>query len=213
MARPTPEPKLASASDSLPAEVEALLARAREQENAGDAKGALALLDGAAPPLKTYGTWLYAHGALALRTGDVDGALRDFEAAVEREPELAELRANLGAALLEKAKAGEAAALPRATTELERAVQLSPRLPNAHHNLGTARLLAGRAQAALDAFDAALKLDPRHVPTLYNRAAALHALGKEEAALKALDATLAVAPDFAPAQESRRNTLARLGRK
>ena len=200
-------------SDSVPAQVEALLAQAREKESAGDAQGARALLDAAAAPLKSYGTWLYAHGALSLRLGELDQALLDFEAAVAREPELAEFRSNLGAALLEKAKAGDAAALERATKELEQAVKLAPRLPGAWHNLGTARLFATRYESALDAFDQALRMDPRHLPSLYNRAAALNGLGRHEACLKALDATLAVDPGFGPAKESRERTLAKLAAK
>ena len=199
-------------ADSFPAQVEALLAQARVRENAGDAQGARALLDAAPAPLKSYATWLYAHGALCMRLGQLEQALADFEAAVAREPELAELRSNLGAALLEKARAGDAASLTRATAELEAAVKLSPRLPDVWNNLGAARLFAHQAEAALAAFDEALARDPRHVPSLYNRAAALHALGRHEACLAALDATLAVDPSFGPAQQSREHTLAVLAR-
>jgi tetratricopeptide (TPR) repeat protein len=200
-------------SKSWAADVEALLAQTRALQDGGDVKGARALLDAAPPPLKRFGTWLYAHGALSLLLGETSTAIEDFQAAVEREPEVAEFRSNLGAALLEQAKAGDAQALERATAELKLATALTPRLPGAFHNLGTAQLLAGDAKAAQFSFDAALKIDPRHVPSLYNRAAALNALGKLEDCLRALDATLAVDPSFAPAQESRANTLARLGRK
>jgi tetratricopeptide (TPR) repeat protein len=192
--------------------LEKLLQQVRARQDGGDVKGARALLDAAEAPLKHFGTWLYAHGSLSMALGELEVALADFEAAVEREPEVAEFRSNLGAVLLERAKAGDQKALARATRELTEAGRLQPRLPHTFLNLGTAHLIAGKAKEALAAFEKALALDAHHVPSLYNRAAALHALGEEEACLAALDATLKVDPHFAPAKQSRANTLARLGR-
>lgn len=195
----------------MPNEIDRLLDQARAKETAGDVIGAVAVLDGAPETLRT-GAWHFARGTLALRGGDVKQAITFFEAAVAKEPELAEYRANLGAALLEQAKAGDKAAGERALAELELAVQWGPTLPTAHTNLGLARLLAGDAKGALAALDQAVKIDPRHVPALYNRAAALNALGRLDDCLAALDATLAIAPGFPPAVTSRQNTLKKLGR-
>lgn len=195
----------------MPNEIDRLLDQARAKETSGDRNGAVALLDGAPETLRT-GAWSYARGTLALRGGDVKQAIAFFETAVAKEPELAEYRSNLGAALLELAKAGDKAAGQRALEELELAVQWGPTLPGTHTNLGLARLVAGDAKGALAALDQALKIDPKHVPALYNRAAALNALGRLDDCLVALDATLAVAPDFAPALTSKTNTLKKLGR-
>jgi protein O-GlcNAc transferase len=195
----------------MPGELDTLLERARAREVAGDVAGAVALLDVAPEALRT-GAWSYARGALALRAGDVSRAVTLFEEAVAREPELAEYRANLGAALLELARAGDVAAGKRALTELEIAVRWGPRLPGAHTNLGLARLVAGDAGGALTALDQALLLDPKHVPAHYNRAAALKALGRLEDCLAALDTALSLAPGFSPAVTSRRQVLERLGR-
>jgi len=131
---------------------------------------------------------------------------------VRREPEVPEFRANLGAALLEQAKAGDKTALPRATRELEACCAQGPRLPHAFTNLGMARLLAGDAKGALSGFDKALRLNPKDVTALYDRAAALSQLGQHRECLAALDAVLAIDPEFAPALESRAHTVARLGR-
>lgn len=192
-------------------DIDTLLDLARTKENAGDLAGAAAVLD-AAPQAHRIGGWHYARGALALRGGDARAAVTHFEAAVAQEPEVAEYRANLGAALLELAKAGDTAAGPRALAELERAVAWGPSLPTAHTNLGLARLMTGDAAGALQALDQALAIDAAHVPALYNRAAALNALGRLDDCLAALDATLKVAPGFGPAVTSRQNTLRRLGR-
>lgn len=195
----------------MPNEIDRLLDKARAKETSGDRTGAVALLDGAPETLRT-GAWSYARGALALRGGDVKLAITFFETAVAKEPELAEYRSNLGAALLELAKAGDPASGQRALEELELAVQWGPTLPGTHTNLGLARLVKGDATGALAALDQALTIDPKHVPALYNRAAALNALGRLDDCLAALDATLALAPDFAPALTSRQHTLKKLGR-
>jgi tetratricopeptide (TPR) repeat protein len=193
-------------------QLDAVLEQARAKEQSGDLRGAGSVLDGAPKPQQQTGAWCYARGAVALRLGDVPRAVKHFEEAVGREPEVAEYRANLGAALLEQAKAGQGEALTRALAELTEATRWGGTLPSVQNNLGMAHLLKGDTAKALACFDAALQVDARHVPTLYNRAAALNAAGRLEDALAALDAVLKVAPDFEPARTSRANTLKKLGR-
>ena len=190
-----------------------VLKEAAAKADAGDFAGAAQLLDAADEATRATGLWAFARGTVEFRQGNVAAAVKWFEAALEREPLLPEPGANLGAALLELARAGDREALVRATAVLTEACALKPKLPDAHTNLGMARLLAGDAPGALEAFEHALRLDPRHVPALYDKAAALSALGRHQECLAALDATLAVDPSFAPARESRRNTLKRLGRE
>lgn len=194
------------------AQLDGVLAAARAKEQAGDLAGAGQVLDGAPPSQRETGAWCYARGAVAFRSGDVAAALKHFEEAVGREPEVAEYRANLGAALLEQARAKAPGALERATKELKEALRWGGTQSSVQNNLGMAYLLSGKPKDALGCFDAALLVAPKDVTALYNRAAALNALGRLEDALAALDATLKVAPDFAPAKASRENTLKRLGR-
>jgi tetratricopeptide (TPR) repeat protein len=191
--------------------IDGTLQEARTREQAGDLAGAVALLD-QTPELERTGAWFYARGAMAVRQGRLDDAVSQLEQAVRREPEVAEYRSNLGAALLEKAKAGDAVAGRRALEELELAVQWGATLPDVFANLSFARLVAGDARGALSAADVGLRLDEQHVPTLYNRAAALSALKQLPECLKALEQVLKLAPDFAPALQSRKNTLEKLGR-
>lgn len=191
--------------------IDSVLAEAMKKERAGDLAGARGVLD-AAPEAVRTGAWHYARGTVALRGGQLAEAVSRFEVAVQREPEIAEYRSNLGAALLEQAKAGERAAAPRALAELELAAQWGASLPDVHANLSFARLMAGDAAGALAAADAAVTMDGAHAPSLYNRAAALHALGRLDDALAALDATLKAAPGLPQAVASRASLLKKLGR-
>lgn len=193
--------------------LDATLAAARARDAQGDLTGAAAALDAAPEAQQQTGAWLYARGAVAFRLGELPRALGYFEAAVGREPKVAEYRANLGAVLLEQAKRGDEGALERARRELEEALRWGGTQPSVRNNLGMAWLLSKEPSRALSCFEAALAVDGAHVPSLYNRAAALAAMGRDEDALTALDLVLKVAPDFEPALKSRDNTLARLGRK
>lgn len=191
--------------------IDAKLEAARLREQAGDLAGAQAVLDATPEPERT-GAWFYARGAMAVRAGRFAEGVAQLELAVQREPEVAEYRSNLGAALLEQAKAGDAAAGQRALEQLELAVQWGATLPEVFANLAFARLVNGDAKGALAAADVGLRLDRRHVGALYNRAAALNALGQLVPCLATLDELLSVAPGFAPAVQSRANTLQKLGR-
>ncbi|GIW71605.1 MAG: hypothetical protein KatS3mg102_1147 [Planctomycetota bacterium] len=191
-----------------------LLARARRLEGDGEAAGALELLAAAPAELQRFGSYCYARGALAFRLDRLDEAVRLFEQAVRYAPDIAEYQANLGAALLERARRSEQrAGLMRALVVLEHACALRPRLPHAWVNLGLALQLAGRHQEAIAAFDRALAMAPEDASALYNRAASCHALGREQECLQALEQLLERAPGFAPALRSRCATLARLSRR
>lgn len=189
--------------------IDGVLEQARQKELAGDLQGALQALE-AAPEKERTGAWFYARGAMAVRAGKLDEAVTQLEQAVKREPEIAEYRSNLGAALLEKVKAGDASAAPRALEELELAVQWGATLPEVYANLSFARLVSGNAVAALAAADIGLRVDPRHVPSLYNRAAALNALKQYGTCIDTLDELLKIAPGFPPAVQSKKNTLERM---
>ncbi len=189
--------------------LEDVLALARQKEQAGDLAGALLALEGAAQNERT-GAWHYARGAMAVRAGQLDEAVTQLELAVKREPEIAEYRSNLGSALLEKLKAGDAAAGKGALEQLELAVQWGATLPEVYANLSFARLADGNALGALAAADIGVRLDEKHVPSLFNRAAALNALRQYGTCIDTLDEVLKLVPGFPPAVQSRANTLARM---
>jgi tetratricopeptide (TPR) repeat protein len=185
--------------------------QALQKEKAGDLKGAVAVLE-SAPEKERTGEWFYARGAMAVRAGELDVGLKALEEAVKREPEISEYRSNLGAALLEKVKAGDASHAKRALEQLELAVQWGAALPDVYANLSFARLANGDANGALFAADVGIRLDQKHVPSHYNRAAALNALNQLVPCLATLDEILKLAPGFPPAVQSRANTLKKMGK-
>ncbi|MDP3235055.1 MAG: tetratricopeptide repeat protein [Myxococcales bacterium] len=194
------------------AALDSVLEQVRALENKGDLAGAIGALQAAPAPMHDRGLWQYARGALAFKQGDLSAAVGHFEKAVELEPEVSEYRSNLGAALLEKARGGDAAAAAKALEVMKAAMRWGPTLPEVHSNYGLALLVAGRNEEALKVFDDALAIDPSHVTARYNRAAALNALERYRDALEALDALLTKVPTHAQALASKQRVLERLGR-
>jgi tetratricopeptide (TPR) repeat protein len=193
------------------ASLDSVLEQARKKEQAGDLVGAQAVVD-AVPEQERTGAWHCVRGAMAVRAGRLDEGVAELEKAVKREPEIAEYRSNLGAALLEKVKAGDTSLATQALEQLELAVKWGATLPEVYANLSFARLATGDATGALAAADVGIRIDEKHVPSHYNRAAALNALNQLVPCLATLDEILKLAPGFAPAVQSRANTLKKMGR-
>lgn len=195
------------------APLDAVLAQARALEKAGQLAAAAAALDAQAAAFATSGLWHYARGAIAFRLGQAEAALAHFEAAVKHEPEVAEYRSNLGAALLDQARrTSQPEPLARALVELTEALRWGPSLPSTRVNLGLACLMSGQPAQALGHFDRALADAPGDLAALYNRAAALKQLGRAQECVAALDQVLALQPGFAPAVQARAQVTASSGR-
>lgn len=116
-------------------------------------------------------------GLRLFQMGDIAGALRQFQTAVELDPENPEYRYNF-AVTLRRARAPEDAA-----QQLERVLQFSPRRAGAHYHLGLAQLEMGDSSSARLSLMRAVELSNEAA----ERAAAMRAL-------QALDAARAVAP-------------------
>ncbi len=114
-------------------------------------------------------------GLRLFQTGEIVGALRQFQTAVELDPENPEYRYNFGVSLRRVGAPDEAAA------ELERAIQLSPRRAGAHYHLGLSRLELGDSSSARISLQRAYDLST----DVTERAAALRALGSLDAAQRA----------------------------
>ena len=138
--------------------------------------------------------------------GDWLGAARQFEMAVEMEPEDTDLRVSLAMAY---ERAGQAVA---ALSELEVAVELDPQLAQAHYLMGTLYERAGRDQEALDRYRAAITYDPSSPEAQLLFANTLRRLGFVEASLAPYRQVLELDADTDEAQFGEALALVWLGR-
>jgi tetratricopeptide (TPR) repeat protein len=151
-----------------------------------------------------------------LRVGRLDDGVAALEEAVRLLPEVADVRANLGAALLARARPktpGGALGrddVARAVVELEQAVAARPLFADAGASLVLALELAGRVDDAVAAADANLARFPDDVATQFNKASALKAGGRVDDARAVLRSLVERHPQH-PAARAASDALTRLG--
>jgi predicted Zn-dependent protease len=183
--------------------VHALLARARSLAER-DPAAALELLDGERHD--DDGLFHHARAALCLRTGRIDDAVAAAARASALLPDVVDVRANLGAALLQRVRGlrGDAAkaAAVRARDVLVDVVARGPRFPDAGAALVLAHELCGEPAAAIAAADDNLRRFPGDPVTSFNKASALRAAGRVDDARAILQALAGARPPFAPAVDA-----------
>jgi len=101
-----------------------------------------------------FGPMHNAVGSILGRQGDMEGAAREFEAALAESPGDLSSRYNFGLALLELGRFDES------VEQFRRAVGQHPRYYEAWLGLGKAHAGTGRTDAALKAWDAVANMDP-----------------------------------------------------
>jgi tetratricopeptide (TPR) repeat protein len=108
----------------------------------------------------------YNMGLLLASTGRLDGAIAEYERALQRDPSHVDARGNLAIALVRRGR------LDRAARELETLVRQDPDNASAHTNFGLVLLEQGRREQARAQLQDALRLDP----TLAQAAEALRSI-------------------------------------
>ena len=182
----------------------------------------------------------YRDGLIKMRRGDFDGALSEFDKALDRFPGLADA-ALARAELLDGQGRGDAArgeyervrrlrsqtpagapdrryffrrnghfAFEIESYELVRNNVRNRILPHLAH--GNALLIRGRASEALDSYERALKVKPNLPEILALKGEAMSALGRYEEAIQAFDTVLAAFPADAETLNSRGIARMALGR-
>jgi tetratricopeptide (TPR) repeat protein len=139
--------------------------------------------------------------------GDKLAAIKNFDEALRRDPNLAEAHGNRASILAEAGYPQEA------LKAYDRAVALKPDSLADWVNRGCLLRAMGRETEALDSFDKATGLAPDDIAVLSNRGFVLAALGRYEEALAALDRVVARRPGLAPAHKARGGVFAALGRE
>lgn len=151
------------------------------------------------------GVELQAGIALQQR-GELDAAVRAFDAALALDPSWAIAHANRGTALEALGRREEALAA------FERAIELDPGLVLAHMFAGNALLALGRSAEALARYERALELDARSPRAWFNLGVARFSRGERPLALAAYERALELEPTLHDARFNRAVTLAVLGR-
>ncbi|MHC4404231.1 MAG: tetratricopeptide repeat protein [Planctomycetota bacterium] len=130
----------------------------------------------------------YRAGTQALTLGDLEIAVREYQRALELNPNHEEARNELGVALLEQGQDAEAEA------HFTKLIELNPEFPHAHSNLGNSLARQGKYQEAIASLREALRLTPEHAASHLILSKVLSEFGHaEEAAVH-----LARAREFAP---------------
>jgi serine/threonine protein kinase/tetratricopeptide (TPR) repeat protein len=132
---------------------------------------------------------------------DLEGAIREFQAALHIDPEYAMAHNNIGIVLRDKKD------LEGAIREFQAALKIDPNHAMAHASLGIALADQKDLEGAIREFQAALKIDPGYAKAHYNLGNALHAKKDLEGAIGEFQAALSIDPGYAAAHTHLGNAL------
>ncbi len=116
----------------------------------------------------------YNRGNAENANGDLDGAERDYQRALQLKPDYAEAHCNFGTLLLQMRR------VDQAMMEFQKALQLKPDYAEADNHLGLALLQRGKVDEAIACYQKALAINPGYAAARKNLDKAL--LQKQRAA-------------------------------
>jgi tetratricopeptide (TPR) repeat protein len=145
-------------------------------------------------------------GARLHQAGDLDGAARLYEAALERDPADTDARCLLGLVRQQQGRAAEAVGL------IEAALASRPEVPAYHAGLGMAYQALGRPADASRAFARVLELCPADAHAHAHWGAAVRAMGDRHAALEHLRRAVELDPQLGEVRTRLGDLLLELGR-
>jgi tetratricopeptide (TPR) repeat protein len=190
-------------------------ARALVELHRADPRGALALVNeaiamtdadlGPDEALLHRSVLLFNRAQVRNALSDYEGALRDYDVVISRDPEYGEYyfeRAGVYRSL---------GRYERALADYATAIALSPPFHEAHYNRADVRRETGDADGALRDLDYAVALDPDHVNSRVNRADLLLERGETQRARADVDAGLELDPGNANLLSARGSLLAESG--
>lgn len=145
-------------------------------------------------------------GIVHYQRGEHIAAIRQIDAALQLNPNVAAAHNNRGVALAALQHGEEALA------SYDRAIALAPGYVDAWINRGNALKELGRFELALASYDKAIALAPGQAIALAKRGNVLQVLHRLEDAVESYDRAIALKPDFSEAHNNRGSALVRLGR-
>jgi lipoprotein NlpI len=146
-------------------------------------------------------SWAYLNRGIAKKQkGELDGAIADYNRAIELDPRVVIGYNNRGTA---KSAKGD---LDGAIADYNRATELDPRHVNAYNNRGNAKSAKGEFDAAMADYNRAIELDPRFVIGYLNRGNAKTQKGDLDWASADYSSALELDPRDADSYRARGNT-------
>ena len=146
-------------------------------------------------------------GALLEAAGDLDGALRALDKAIECDNVFAEAYANRATVLAHK---GE---FERALADHNKAIALKPQLAKCYVDRGATYLNLGRYDRAIADFSTALEINPFIYQSLHNRGVAwARGKGEHESAVQDFTRAIEINPTFDAAYSNRAISYSQLGK-
>jgi Tfp pilus assembly protein PilF len=141
------------------------------------------------------------HGIELARSGQLQDALAQFDAAVALKPDYAEAYNNRALILQDLNRPDDA------LTSLDRTLALAPDNARAQNNRGAVLQDLKRFEEAIAAHDKALALNASFAEAQFNRATALHALKCFDEAIADFEKAIALRPDYPEAFQNLGGTL------
>ena len=173
-----------------------LAARANALLAAGDAKGAVRLLEDALRLTPDDEDLHYNLGIAYARSGDITNAEHHYREALRLLPDYPEVHNNLGNLLMRAGRLGEAEA------QFIEAIKLMPDLSTAHNSLGIVRQSQRRMPEAIACFRKAVELSTNYWQAHFNLAMASISQGAKEDGRQELEAVLRLNPGYPPARSA-----------
>jgi tetratricopeptide (TPR) repeat protein len=126
--------------------------------------------------------------------GDLDAAIREFQAAIGINPNYANAHYNLGNAFCRTRN------MDAAIQEFQEAIRINPNNADAHYNLGAALASQGNLDAAIQEYQEAIRLNPIDAMAHINLGAAFASRGNLDAAIQEFQEGLRINPNDLKAQ-------------
>ena len=148
---------------------------------------------------------LIDEGNLIEEAGQLDEALRCYDAAIATDPNLARAHMNRGNVLLARGNAEEA------LHAYQKALELEPDYAAAHYNAGNAQANLNNHEAACAAYEQAILLKPDFTDAHVALGCTLDDLGRRDEAAASYRRALEICPDYAEVHANLGKTLLALG--
>ena len=159
----------------------------------------------ALPPDSSIEAMAYTYRGIAKdEMGDYEGAIADYDRAIEINPQYARAYSNRG--ITKDNMGGHKGAI----ADYDRAIEINPQYAGAYNNRGTAKDNMGDHTDAIADYDRAIEIDPQY-GTYNNRGVAKDSLGDYKGAIADFDRAIEINPQSAKAYKNRGDTKSNMG--